>query len=344
MITLFLTTLTTLYTLLVISWFVLHTLLGDRPWWLALINIFAPHLFLPLLLLLPLALLAQRRIAMMSLIPPLLLFVWLYGNLFIPMPPTATAAEGGPIADDAFTVMTFNVHARSHSKETARVILENGLPDLVAIQELRSGMARILAEELGEHYPYQVYDTVYWRNGTGILSRYPLTELTIDHLYSNEWELQIVEAEINGQTVTIYNVHPASTNISRYLNRYYRPIDGIKNSIRVREWNIGRLLKDAQTRTGPVLILGDFNTTDQSDAYAHLSTQFEDAHRAAGWGFGHTFPAYSGSYRHIPIFPRQVRIDMIFYSADFQAVDSWVSDVYGESDHLPVLARLRWRN
>ncbi len=38
--------------------------------------------------------------------------------------------------------------------------------------------------------------------------------------------------------------------------------------------------------------------------------------------------------------PRQMRLDMIFYTDEFVALSSKVSKAYGESDHLPVVAEL----
>ncbi|MDQ3248737.1 MAG: endonuclease/exonuclease/phosphatase family protein, partial [Chloroflexota bacterium] len=99
-------------------------------------------------------------------------------------------------------------------------------------------------------------------------------------------------------------------------------------------------VQDIQTRPGPVIVVGDFNSTDQSDVYQTLTTALTDAHRAAGWGFGHTFPAYAGWWRNLPILTRLVRIDMIFSSAHFRTVHSRVSAMHGESDHLPVVATL----
>lgn len=62
-----------------------------------------------------------------------------------------------------------------------------------------------------------------------------------------------------------------------------------------------------------------------------------------GLGFGHTFPAYAGRYRRIPILPRQMRIDMIFYSQGFVPLRCTVGATHGESDHLPVVAAFGWR-
>ena len=42
------------------GWWVLHLALGDRLWWVALLSVFAPYLFAPLVLLAPLGLIRPR--------------------------------------------------------------------------------------------------------------------------------------------------------------------------------------------------------------------------------------------------------------------------------------------
>jgi len=329
---------TWLYACLIGLWFILRLFWGDQFWWLALMNVFAPHLFLPLLLFGPLCLGTRRLMGYLGLMPPLVIFLWLYGALFLPGWPAK-------IADDVpLTIMSFNIWGGSRSGETARVILDNGVPDLVAIQELQPWMADVLLEEVGEFYPYHIFDT-YWRsNGIGILSRYPLTELSSQLLFYPAWEIQIVEVMARNRAITVYNIHPHSSNVIDYLGVEYSQqlFDRIKQSFQTRQRLIQQLMADIRTRPGPVIVVGDFNSTDQSEVYTLLSSQLTDAHQAAGWGFGHTFPAYSGRFRRVPIPPRQIRIDMIFYSAHFVALQSWVSPSAGESDHLPVLAKIAW--
>ena len=77
--------------------------------------------------------------------------------------------------------------------------------------------------------------------------------------------------------------------------------------------------------------------------YGLLSDRLADAHRAAGWGFGHTFPAYAGSYRGIPIVARQMRIDMVFLVQELVPLRCYTGSTGGESDHLPVVAEFAWR-
>jgi len=326
-----------LYSSLLLTWFVLHWVCADRVWWLALLNAFVPWLFLPLLLLLPLQLGVQDVIAAFGLLPPLLLFLCLYGQLFMP-PWLRTSAPSGP----TLRVMSFNIWGGSHTRETAQVIADNGLPDLVALQELAPDMADLLVKLFPTVYPYQWLEAGFGNHGMGILSRYPLNVLNANALTDPTWAVQVVQVNAPGQPFTFYNVHPHGTNILLYWQQGSSVRQNVEQSYQARLAFAQKLLDDIQKRRGPILVAGDFNSTDQSAVYRHITTKLIDAQRAAGWGFGHTFPAYQGSFYGIPIPARLMRIDMIFYSSAFQAITQDVSKTHGESDHLPVVATLKW--
>jgi endonuclease/exonuclease/phosphatase (EEP) superfamily protein YafD len=326
------------YAVLIALWAVLHACLGDAPWWLALLNAFAPLFFLPLVLLLPLALICRCRAARASVALPILIFTALYGPLYLPAWPMARAAEG-----ETLTVMTFNLWGGSRQAETARAVLDNGAPDVVALQELSSDMVDVLLSEVGDAYPRYVFSPAVGFHGMGVLSRYPLAELEADHLVHPDWRIQIVRVKAPGGPVILYNVHPFSSNVILYIEQGAPIPERVRDSFRAREALLRTLAADVERRSEPVIVAGDFNTTDRSDAYAILSAHVADAHRSEGWGMGHTFPAYAGRYRGIPIVPRQMRIDMIFHSQELVPLRCKVGTAYGESDHLPVVAEFGWR-
>ncbi|MBU0702401.1 MAG: endonuclease/exonuclease/phosphatase family protein, partial [Chloroflexi bacterium] len=91
----------------------------------------------------------------------------------------------------------------------------------------------------------------------------------------------------------------------------------------------------------PLILLGDLNSTPTHEVYRTLSARFIDAFREAGWGLGHTFPTTGGRLGPIPHPDRLVRIDYIFHSDDWRAETAWVGEWDGQSDHQPVVARLR---
>lgn len=326
-----------LYVASLLGWYGLHLSYGDTLWWLAILNVLAPHLFIPLPLLIVIGFIWPNRYIYFMLAGPLALFLWLYGALFWPSWPQATADQ------PPLTVMTFNIWGASRSRETAQVIVDQGLPDLVAIQELRPKMAEVLLEELADAYPYHQFNTRWASNGVGLLSRYPLTvKPAEDFVYLNR-EFQIIEVQVGERSVTLFNLHAQSTDIFSLNSQFIPVADWVDFTYQTRSTYLSLFMKAVQKQQGPVIVMGDFNLTDQSDAYQHLTAELNDAHRQAGWGFGHTFPASSKRYRNITLPPKQVRIDMIFYSDHFVALESRVGTTYGESDHRPVIATLAWR-
>jgi len=322
-----------LYASLIIAWFVLHAWVGDAIWWLALLNSFTPFLFLPLLLILPACLVCRWRAFQISAVPPVLIFLVLYGDLFLPQ---LAIASG----EDSLVIMTFNVWGYSGSAETAQAIIHDEVPDIVAIQELSSQMGEVLLAELGAVYPYRsIRFGAEQDSGMAVLSRYPLAVLEAEGL--SGWQMQVVEIHTGERTVTLYNIHLEVANVLAYIEDGTSLPEAVRASWAKREAQVRALVADL--RPGPVIVAGDLNSTDQSTAYGLLRKALADAHRVAGWGFGHTFPAYGGSWRGIPIVARQMRIDMIFYSQDFVALRCQVGSTHGESDHLPVVAELVWR-
>ena len=87
---------------------------------------------------------------------------------------------------------------------------------------------------------------------------------------------------------------------------------------------------------GPLIVIGDFNLTDQQSIYAPLTRHLRDSHRESGWGMGFTFTRFRRL--GLPMW----RIDYVFHSSDLVALSSTMGD-FGGSDHRPVIAKLAFR-
>jgi vancomycin resistance protein VanJ len=327
-----------LYASLIAFWLIWHYHYGDTIWWLALVNSFAPFLFTPLILVVPTGLLVRTRAYWLGLALPLAAFLFLYGALFLPRWPVTYVAQPPPL-----TMMTFNIWGGSRSKATIHVINQNNLPDIVAIQELSYSMDRRIKDEVSKMYPYQVFDPGTDDEGLGVFSRYPLTQLTSKHLFEPGWQIQLMRVQVGARTFVLYNCHPRSSNVMRYLRDGESVARAVRDSFKLRTLLVKQLMVDIAERTEPVVVVGDFNSTPESDVYSLLTGPLLDAQQEAGWSLGHTFPAYSLSFRSWPLFPRLIRIDMILHSHAFVALSNYVSAAHGESDHLPVVAQLAWR-
>jgi len=350
-----------LYGSFVFSWLALHTLFGDQIWWLALLNVFAPYFFLPLLPLLVVSAYYRTATIYLPVISVALTFFALYGQQL----PFHRLLLPSVINEPTIRIMSFNIWSGSRREETANVIRANHWPDIVAIQELTPTMATLIDEAVGEQYPFRILDFKDGRVGLGIYSCYPLQELNPEIGSDPNWQVQVVQVQMPDRSFVLYNVHPYATNVYLYLEQGLSLSNAVRTSYANRLTFVNRLLDDIQQRDTPVIVAGDLNSTEQSDVYKVLTASLADAYRVAGQGFGHTFPVYSASFQEIPplaklaqfvsaktpnFVPRYylnsfrlLRIDMILYSREVSAIKSHVSSIHGESDHLPVLATMQWR-
>ncbi|MBZ0277814.1 MAG: endonuclease/exonuclease/phosphatase family protein [Anaerolineae bacterium] len=311
-----------LYGLTVTAFLLLHVLVGERWTLVAWFNSFVHLLVVPAVALFPLGLLLRRK-SVVILLPPLLAFVLIYIPAIVP--PTVQAA---PEESTPLVILTYNLKSQAVQLEGLSAIIHASGADVVALQELSVAAAAYLDAEFATIYPYRALHPQPDNPipGQGILSRYPLTSDEYWRIYLGH---QRVTVDVHGQPVTIYNVHPT------------QPL-GPGGFIR-RQTEINDILERTAQETGPLLLLGDFNMSDQSDPYREITAWYGDAFRQAGWGLGFTFPAgitrFSNLSDSVPItMTPLVRLDYIFHNAAFLPVEARVWPESGGSDHRPVLA------
>jgi endonuclease/exonuclease/phosphatase family metal-dependent hydrolase len=101
------------------------------------------------------------------------------------------------------------------------------------------------------------------------------------------------------------------------------------------------LLRRVEAETLPTLVLGDFNLPDFGPRYRRLTQNLQDAHIAAGRGFGHTFP---GDLSLWAAFGRPwMRIDYILTDPRHWRVEECLVQSAADavrSQHRALLARL----
>lgn len=317
------------YALVVASWVVAHELVGDEYWLLALLNALAVYLFVPLPIATFLALLARRRTAWISIAMVTLLFAGLFTGELTPPAPTVRAGDDAP----SLTVMTYNVLHGIHDAAPVATSIAREEPDLIAFQELTYLRAQAIEQMMGELHPYRTpIDPELCLSTVAIWSRYPI--LSIEDVDPDVvCRLKSVVIDYSGQPVRVVNVHAwPYTDTDR---------ETIEQGFRWRQEQIDLVFSMVEGQPEPLILLGDFNSAPMSDLYQSISTRYADAFTEAGWGFGHTWPAQSGDWYHVPYPNRFVRIDYVFHSSQWRAEDAWVAEWDGASDHHAVLAQLR---
>ena len=102
-------------------------------------------------------------------------------------------------------------------------------------------------------------------------------------------------------------------------------------------------VKELNTEDLPVVVLGDFNLESDSKGVQVILTEMTDAHIAAGTNAFGPRGTFNGFEFDKPV---ERRIDYIFISDGFEVLKSAIlsdsKDTRYPSDHLPVLARLKY--
>ena len=302
---------------------------GQQPWWLEIANVFALLLFAPLLLLIPAALVIRSWWMRGAVAAVLLLFLALFGVRFLPR-------SAPPSGGTAIRVMTFN--QLFSNERTADIIHEIRAQhaDVVGLQEFSEQTAEALKTELIGEYPYQFLEPGN-QNGLGLISRYPFQTQGVDESQHG----QRVTIQLGGQTVTIISLHLQAPAVSSHHSRALLGLPVITNydaSAPNRE--IDRLLAGVQKIDGPLIIMGDFNTSDREPRYAKLAAVLHDAFRETNWGLGFTFPDHK---RFGPVtlpFPL-IRIDYVWSKGGALPAAAHVECNNTGADHCFLVADLR---
>lgn len=302
----------TISTCLVLAWTT-----GDRLLLVRLTRYLLPWVLFSLLAGLIPAILFRRIWLSIALAAPALAIGFSYLPLFLP----SHAPPPGKLA--FLEVMSFNVWSENQSLlPTAKLIREHH-PDILLLQEIMPNQLQELTlalEESSTGAPGKWHVAYTPRLLQAVISPYAVTQQMTDGKLA---KVQKVQVATPAGAVTVFNVHP------------------LRGNWKARHRQLATLLQEhVLTTPGPVILGGDFNTTDKSQTYKMLSRHLHNAHWEAGRGFGLSYPAYAHAWdEFLPAWPL-VRIDHIFYNRDFSAVSAETLKESCGSDHLPVKARL----
>lgn len=272
---------------------------------------------------------------------------------------------------DSVKILTYNtcgmgqVHL-SKIKEKIPVldVIRDSKADIVCLQEyaftLSSGghTQEQIRKSLSDIYPYYDFMPNYSRKAMGIaiFSKYPIKNMVrIDKSKKDYISSMFYELEINNKRVILVNNHLHSNLIKQQDRRLYdemiehfekdslqRIRTGMLRSLgsgfRSRASQCNLIRKFIKDRIGeedvPMIICGDMNDTPLSYTYRIMRGNLNDAWQEAGFGAGTTYNKHHFWFR----------IDHIFHSHHFKALDIEVQRQYDYSDHYPVLATFQLLN
>jgi endonuclease/exonuclease/phosphatase (EEP) superfamily protein YafD len=308
--------------------------LYDHWWQLPLSEVFASWAYLPLALLLALALATRSRVGVVALVAPLIFFAGEYGRQFLPNWPVASAdsAEARKL-----TVLTWNTRNGLDFEDEFLETLDKVQPDLLAMQEVGWGISPNMQNILDDRLPYQEAYRADVSSSLTLFSRYPI----IESQTKMDWEqcqCQITRLDWDGEIVTVLNVHiwaprfrldswEGLLHVNRFDIRHQTPI-------------FDSLIAEIRQVEGPLIVMGDFNTTERQRNFRRLLDYLEDAYSEAGWGLGYTWPNPE-VLRMLAPFP-VIQIDHILVNDAWRSRRTWTGRIAG-SDHLYMAADLAYR-
>jgi vancomycin resistance protein VanJ len=309
---------------------------------LALTAELVPWLFLPLPLWVVTALVARTRTAVLLAALPWLAFIWLYGAYFVPPALRGASCDSAP--GDRLRVMSFNVLHWNETPDAALALVESEGPDVLAIQELADTAAPAYGRALAPLYPHSRLLPADNALGVGSWTRDPILDARAWEALPRTAHWQHVVVDRAGRRLNVVNLHVTAPDLA-WRSNGVPPITGAYPRDRRREVELLIPRLRALLATGePLVVAGDLNLSDQTPEYrALMDLGLVDAHRAAGWGFGFTFPtspiARMLGSRVVPPLPA-VRIDYVLYGPGLRATSSRVPTVRTGSDHHPVVVDL----
>jgi endonuclease/exonuclease/phosphatase family metal-dependent hydrolase len=211
-------------------------------------------------------------------------------------------------------LVSFNVRSFKAGVERVRTVLADLAPDIVLLQECRSGRAAVrLAKALGMEgvTSHRLFSRV--RNG--VLYRAPWRPTGVEvRTFSREAKTLrrgFIAAQLwqPGVRVTAVSAHLGLSGRER--ERHARELTDFLSAIE-----------------GPTILGADLNEAPTESAARWIGGRFYDAFAGAGEGDGETFPS------DLPT----VRIDYVFVSDGVEIRRAWVPDAVPGSDHRPVVA------
>jgi len=222
-------------------------------------------------------------------------------------------------------VMNVNLFAGNRQRERLIDEIQAADADVLILIECTSGWRARLWEALGAEYPHTLFAPRDSAFGLAVFSRLPFIDEpdTITRVGGRVPEFRFV-VDCKGRRVACRAVHILPPNLAFLPARHAQSADVYQD------------VRDDLTDAGlPLVVAGDFNWTERSAMHRRFrALGLTDAHEAAGFGLGDTWPV-AGWLRYVP----GVRIDHVYVGNGVRVVGCRTGTGAG-SDHRPVVVDL----
>jgi vancomycin resistance protein VanJ len=306
-----------------LAFFMLRKVIGDHFLVIRLINYSLPWAAGALVMALLVAAYFRQKALSVFLLAALLPAAFSFSYLFTNWTGAAAAAE----SRTTIRVMSFNVWKLNRNFTGIAGVIANEGPDVVLLQEVLPFQMQAIFLELARVSGPEPWNLAYDPAvDQALISRFPIVESEVSRR-NNRAQKAFLETPIG--RVRVINVHGYRDG---WMGRHF----GIENII----------AEDVLPEQSPLILGGDFNTTDQSETFLTVLRHLNNSHLEAGKWFGFSFPAadtYLGFFGlRLRALTGLVRIDHIFYSRHFRATRAYTLTESGGSDHFPVVAELEF--
>lgn len=271
------------YLLILATLLTIQTLVPQRAGVLPLVSIFAPYLFIPLVILVPFLFwrfTTVLRIVFVSGI--VLLCLW-----FPPRPGAGNAQESA--SGQKITALTWNYRGRNKRDGYLRQIINETNPDIIALQEADwTGID--VATDLLQAYPYHLYRPNDVPPGEAVLSKYPIVDHGSVQAANGSravWDIpRVLWVRLDlghGRTMMVVNAHPISS-VNTVYGCTYCPQRRDNQVLALHQF-----LQPLLAHGEHLLLLGDMNLTDREPSYHDLSSGLTDSQLQVGGGYGQSW-------------------------------------------------------
>jgi endonuclease/exonuclease/phosphatase (EEP) superfamily protein YafD len=223
--------------------------------------------------------------------------------------PSAKAANDGGVR-----FVFANVHVGNPSAEPLLDFLDETQPDVILLAEIDARWERELGV-LASTYPYRVVEARPHGRGLGLWSRKPIVTEEIAHFVDKRLPSIVARLE---DGLLLIGTHPLAPGSARR--------DGLRNG------QLQAIAEMARAEEGPVIVLGDLNTTPWGYGFRSLmgASGLKDSSRGRGlqWTWPSWFP------------PLAIPIDHALVSQNIQVLHRFTGPNIG-SDHFPLVVDVR---
>ncbi len=227
--------------------------------------------------------------------------------------PLYLGGESAPEGVVVYRVILANVYSGNREPREVIDFLRAEDPDIIVLEEVTSAWMQRLSV-LGEAYPVSIAKPAEGNFGILLLSRLPLVDGRIEEIGMARLPSVVAQVQTGEGVLNVIGTHPLPPIGSRYTQ--------------MRNEQIKQIARRATEPRGPILLVGDLNTTSWSGVFRGLVRESGLRDSRRGFGVQPTWP--SGNLL------LQTPLDHILVSPEIVVHDRRVGPHIG-SDHLPVI-------